>query len=87
MGGQTDSEVGSQAQASHKMPQFYAHTNDLRSTRVYLRWVTKLCKTCIDLHANLSASASACVDFVPGGQMKRTVELKSCGQGFNQTRY
>ena len=41
MGGQTDSQVGSQVYTSRKSRKFQAYTADLRSTCVDLRWVAK----------------------------------------------
>ena len=41
MGGQTDSQVGSQVHASFKKSKFRAYTVDLLSTCVDLRWVAK----------------------------------------------
>ena len=42
MGGQTDSQVGSQVQANRKNRKFYAYTNDLRSTCVDLRTCVRI---------------------------------------------
>ena len=51
MGGQTDSQVGSQVAKSRK---FHAYTDDLRSTCVDLRWVAKWWKPCVDLGTNFT---------------------------------
>ena len=37
-----------------KTRKFHAHTVDLRSTRVDLRYVAKRSKTCVDLRTNLT---------------------------------
>ena len=43
-----------------KSREFYAHTDDLRSTCVGLRWLAQLWKTFVDLIANLSSIQSQC---------------------------
>ena len=42
--------------SARKLQIFYAHTDDLQSTCIDLRWVAKRWKTCVDLRANLSST-------------------------------
>ena len=73
IGGQTDSQVGSQIHASLKSCKLCIYTVDLWSVYVDLHWVGKWWKACVDLRTNLSSTkvnASHCKSKQVGGQTK-----------------
>ena len=68
MGGQMDSQFGSQVHAS---PKFHTYTVNLWSTCVNLRWVAKQWLTCVDFELDQSQRKSMQVD----GQTKRKLNV------------
>ena len=68
MGGQADSQVGSQVHESRK---FHAYANDLRSTCVDLRWVAKAGENVRLLAYEFELDQSQRTSRQVGGQTKR----------------